>query len=67
MANTRSAEKQNRQAQKHRARNSRIISTLRTQVRKVREAMEKGEAAQGTPQPEHDRAAHGEPSPPHGP
>jgi small subunit ribosomal protein S20 len=45
VANTKSAEKQNRQAQKHRARNSHVISTLRTQVRKVREAMEKGDAA----------------------
>ena len=45
MANTKSAEKQNRQAQKHRARNSHVISTLRTQVRKVREAIEKGDAA----------------------
>lgn len=43
MANTKSAEKQNRQAQKHRARNTRVISTLRTQVRKVREAMDKGD------------------------
>ena len=45
MANTKSAEKQNRQMQKHRARNQHIISTLRTQVRKVREAVEKGDAA----------------------
>lgn len=39
MANTKSAEKQNRQATKHRARNSHITSTLRTQVRKFREAV----------------------------
>ncbi len=40
MANTKSAEKQNRQMQKHRARNQHIVSTVRTQVRKVREAIE---------------------------
>jgi small subunit ribosomal protein S20 len=45
VANTKSAEKQNRQAIKHRARNARITSTLRTQVRKAREAIEKGDAA----------------------
>ena len=38
MANTRSAEKANRQSQKHRARNAHVLSTLRTSVRKVREA-----------------------------
>ena len=38
MANTRSAEKANRQSQKHRARNAHVMSTLRTSVRKVREA-----------------------------
>ena len=45
MANTKSAEKQNRQAIKHRARNTRVVSTLRTQVRKVREALKGGDAA----------------------
>lgn len=45
MANTRSAEKQNRQAQKHRIRNTHVLSTLRTSVRKFREA-----AASGDPQ-----------------
>lgn len=39
MANTKSAEKRNRQTQKHRARNQHVISTVRTQVRKVREAI----------------------------
>jgi small subunit ribosomal protein S20 len=45
VANTKSAEKQNRQATKHRARNAHVVSTLRTQVRKAREAMDKGDAA----------------------
>lgn len=38
MANTRSAEKANRQSQKHRVRNTHVMSTLRTSVRKFREA-----------------------------
>ena len=45
MANTRSAEKQNRQAQKHRARNTHVMSTVRTSVRKFREAAAAGDAA----------------------
>lgn len=45
MANTRSAEKQNRQAIRHRARNQSITSALRTQVRKFREALTAGDAA----------------------
>jgi small subunit ribosomal protein S20 len=45
VANTRSAEKQNRQAQKHRARNAHVLSTLRTSVRKFREALSAGDAA----------------------
>ena len=45
MANTRSAEKQNRQAQKHRVRNTHVLSTLRTSVRKFREAATSGDAA----------------------
>lgn len=45
MANTRSAEKQNRQAQKHRARNTHVLSTLRSSVRKFREAAAAGDAA----------------------
>ena len=44
MANTRSAEKQNRQAQKHRVRNAHVLSTLRTSVRKFREAVTAGDA-----------------------
>ncbi|HEX4385944.1 MAG TPA: 30S ribosomal protein S20 [Myxococcales bacterium] len=38
MANTRSAEKANRQSQKHRVRNTHVMSTVRTSVRKFREA-----------------------------
>lgn len=44
MANTRSAEKQNRQAHKHRIRNTHVLSTLRTSVRKFREAAASGDA-----------------------
>ena len=44
MANTRSAEKQNRQSQKHRVRNAHVLSTLRTSVRKFREAAAAGDA-----------------------
>ena len=44
MANTKSAEKQNRQAIRHRARNQAITSALRTQVRKFREALAGGDA-----------------------
>ncbi len=44
MANTRSAEKQNRQAQKHRVRNAHVLSTLRSSVRKFREAAAAGDA-----------------------
>src|SRR2546423_13396537 len=43
MANTRSAEKQNRQAQKHRIRNAHVLSTLLTTVRKLREAAAAGD------------------------
>ena len=45
MANTKSAEKQNRQAIRHRARNQAITSAVRTQVRKFREALSGGDAA----------------------
>ena len=45
MANTSSAEKQNRQAQKHRIRNAHVMSSLRTSVRKFREAAASGDAA----------------------
>jgi small subunit ribosomal protein S20 len=44
VANTKSAEKRNRQAQKHRVRNQHVTSTLRTQVRKFREAVGAGDA-----------------------
>ena len=44
MANTKSAEKRNRQAQKHQARNQHVTSQLRTQIRKVREALGGGDA-----------------------
>jgi len=45
VANTKSAEKQNRQAIRHRARNQAITSAVRTQVRKFREALTAGDAA----------------------
>jgi small subunit ribosomal protein S20 len=45
VANTKSAEKQNRQAIRHRARNQAITSAVRTQVRKFREALSAGDAA----------------------
>ena len=45
MANTRSAEKANRQSQKHRARNTHVMSGLRTSVRKFREAHVAGDAS----------------------
>jgi small subunit ribosomal protein S20 len=45
VANTRSAEKQNRQAHKHQARNAHVLSTLRTSMRKFREAAAAGDAA----------------------
>jgi small subunit ribosomal protein S20 len=45
VANTRSAEKANRQSQKHRIRNAHVLSTLRTSVRKFREAVAAGDAA----------------------
>jgi small subunit ribosomal protein S20 len=45
VANTKSAEKQNRQAVRHRARNQAVTSALRTQVRKFREALAGGDAA----------------------
>jgi small subunit ribosomal protein S20 len=43
VANTRSAEKQNRQAQRHRVRNAHVMSTLRSSVRKFREAAAAGD------------------------
>ena len=45
MANTKSAEKANRQSTKHRARNQHITTALRTQVRKFRTAVEGADAA----------------------
>jgi small subunit ribosomal protein S20 len=45
LANTVSAEKRNRQAQKRRARNVQVRTGMKTAVKKVREALEKGDAA----------------------
>ena len=44
MANTRSAEKRNRQAQKRRTRNVHVRSQLKTAVKKAREAITQGDA-----------------------
>lgn len=45
MANTRSAEKRNRQALKRRARNTAVRSKVRTAIKKVREAVAKNDPA----------------------
>jgi len=45
LANTASAEKRNRQAQKRRARNVQVRTGVKSAVKKVREALEKGDAA----------------------
>lgn len=45
MANTRSAEKRNRQALKRRARNTAVRSTVKTAIKKVREAVAKNDPA----------------------
>lgn len=45
MANTASAEKRNRQAQKRRARNVQVRTGVKSAVKKVREAVERGDAA----------------------
>ena len=45
MANTRSAEKRNRQTQKRRARNQGVRTRVKTAVKKVRESLERGEVA----------------------
>lgn len=45
MANTASAEKRNRQAQKRRARNVAVRTGVKGAVKKVREALDKGDAA----------------------
>lgn len=42
MANTKSAEKQNRQATKHRERNRAAMSRLRNEIKKTRSAIETG-------------------------
>ncbi len=47
MANTRSAEKRNRQASKRRARNNAVRSTVKTAIKKVREAIAKNDPAVG--------------------
>lgn len=46
MANTKSAEKVARQAEKHRARNVALRSRMRTAVRRVNDAIDKGNAEQ---------------------
>ncbi len=45
MANTRSAEKRNRQAQKRRLRNVQVRTAVKGAVKKVREAIGRGDAA----------------------
>jgi small subunit ribosomal protein S20 len=45
LANTASAEKRNRQAQRRRARNIQVRTGVKSAVKKVREALEKGDAA----------------------
>jgi small subunit ribosomal protein S20 len=45
LANTASAEKRNRQAQKRRARNVQVRTGVKSAVKKVREALGKGDAA----------------------
>ena len=45
MANTASAEKRNRQAQKRRARNVGVRTGVKGAVKKVREALDKGDTA----------------------
>jgi small subunit ribosomal protein S20 len=44
LANTASAEKRNRQAQKRRARNVAVRTSVKGAVKKVRDALEKGDA-----------------------
>ena len=44
MANTASAEKRNRQAQKRRARNVGVRTGVKSAVKKVRDALDKGDA-----------------------
>jgi small subunit ribosomal protein S20 len=45
LANTRSAEKRNRQTQKRRARNQGVRTRVKTAVKSVRESLERGEVA----------------------
>ena len=45
MANTRSAEKRNRQSQKRRARNQAVRTRVKSAVKKARETLEGGELA----------------------
>ncbi|GMU60750.1 MAG: 30S ribosomal protein S20 [Myxococcaceae bacterium] len=45
MANTRSAEKRNRQAQKRNVRNTAVRSSVKTALKKAREAIATGDAA----------------------
>ena len=45
MANTVSAQKRNRQAQKRRTRNVQVRTGVKSAVKKVREALEKGDTA----------------------
>jgi small subunit ribosomal protein S20 len=45
LANTRSAEKRNRQTQKRRARNQGVRTRVKSAVKKVRETLERGEVA----------------------
>ena len=46
MANTRSAEKRNRQSQKRRLRNQAVRTRVKSAVRKVRESLERGEGTE---------------------
>jgi small subunit ribosomal protein S20 len=48
LANTASAEKRNRQAQKRRARNVQVRTGVKSAVKKVREAVAKGDGAAAT-------------------
>jgi small subunit ribosomal protein S20 len=45
LANTRSAEKRNRQSEKRRARNQGVRTRVKSAVKKVRETLERGELA----------------------
>jgi small subunit ribosomal protein S20 len=46
LANTRSAEKRNRQTQKRRARNQGVRTRVKSAVKKVRETLERGELSE---------------------